>query len=141
MSKVQKKANLLIQIFFRKKADICEAEFHGHWSTFHASLAVEPLLKHGIIGYTQDFYHCPKATRSLVEKAAGIQSSQVYSSSTLLDFDAAVMITVKDVKALVGFLEDSAYRTVIAQDEFTFVDSRTLKSLAAIWRTKLWTER
>lgn len=53
MSKVQEKGNLFIQILFRKKADVSEAEFHEHWSTYHAGIAVETLLEYGIVGYTQ----------------------------------------------------------------------------------------
>jgi len=47
------KGPLLVQIYFRKKKDISEEEFHEHWASDHANIALDGLIEHGIINYTQ----------------------------------------------------------------------------------------
>ncbi|KAI1614607.1 EthD domain-containing protein [Exophiala viscosa] len=102
-----------LTFFFKKRADISYEDFHKHWETVHADLAVasEPFGLY-IARYTQ--YHQTPQLKSAAETCV--------EGMELLDFDGCSEILVNSLDNAISFFKSPEYMEDMNLDEGNWLE-------------------
>ncbi|KIY03236.1 uncharacterized protein Z520_01703 [Fonsecaea multimorphosa CBS 102226] len=122
MMATTKQRMVKLSLFARRKSHLSEEEFHQYWSETHRALAMDWLVRYGIVKYTQ--YHTP--SKLLSSALAGFPALKGVKK---VDFDGVGEFLMPDVACFHRAREDPYYAEVVAPDEEKLFD----------WASAEWT--
>ncbi|OAL30475.1 hypothetical protein AYO22_01673 [Fonsecaea multimorphosa] len=131
-----------LSLFARRKSHLSEEEFHQYWSETHRALAMDWLVRYGIVKYTQVSSSLinTSSNRPLMARPAQYHTPSKLLSSALagfpalkgvkkVDFDGVGEFLMPDVACFHRAREDPYYAEVVAPDEEKLFD----------WASAEWT--